>query len=143
MSNQLLASKITIEEERPAIRQIPTVETLVMAFEGVAEKGPVNEATRVLSFTEFVDVFGGYLAASDLAAAVEGFFENGGTSAYIVRVVHYTDITSAVTKTSAAATVSLSTDAISASAGENTSGVGPWIAPKCGPSWRSSSDTSA
>ena len=122
MSNQLLASKITTEEENPAIRQIPTVDTLVMAFVGVAEKGPINEATLVQSFTEFVKIFGSYLAASDLAACVEGFFENGGTGAYIVRVVHYTDITDAATFTSAAATKMLVTDALIATSGAVTSG---------------------
>lgn len=127
MGNQLLASKITIEEERPAVRQIPTVDTLVMAFVGVAEKGPVNEATRVESFTDFVDKFGGYLTTSDLAASVEGFFENGGTSAYVVRVVHYTDITNPATKSSAAATKTLLTDAAVATSGEVTSAnAGPY-----------------
>lgn len=107
MGNQLLASKITTEEEQPAIRAIPTVDTAIMAFVGVCEKGPVATATLVQSFAQYVKIFGGYIAASDMTAAVEGFFENGGTNAYIVRVVHYSDITDAGTKTSVLATVTL------------------------------------
>ena len=107
MSNQLLASKITIEEEQPALRAIPSLNTMVMGFVGLAQKGPVNVATLVSSFAEFVAIFGTYLSSNDLAAAVEGFFENGGTSCWIVRVVHYSDITDGTTKTSAAATVAI------------------------------------
>ncbi len=107
MSNQLLASKITIEEEQPALRSIPALNTMVMAMVGLAQKGPVGTATLIGSFAEFVNVFGTYIAASDLAAAVEGFFGNGGTAVWIVRTVHYSDVTDATTKTSAAATVAI------------------------------------
>ncbi len=107
MSNQLLASKITTEEEQPGIRAIPTLSTFVMGFLGIAQKGPVGTATLVGSFTEFVQIFGSYIAGSDLVSAVEGFFNDGGSSAWIVRTVHYTDITSAVTKTSAAGTIAI------------------------------------
>lgn len=124
MSNQLLASKVTVEEERPAVRQIPTLDTLVMSFVGVAEKGPVNDPTRVESFTDYVDFFGGYLAESDMTASVEGFFENGGTAAYIVRVVHYTDISDENSKTSDKSTKTLVTDATAPTSGANTSTVG-------------------
>jgi phage tail sheath protein FI len=126
MSNQLLASKVITEEERPAVRQIPTLDTLVMSFVGVAEKGPVNEPVLVESFTEYAASFGSYLTTSDMTASVEGFFENGGTSAYIVRVVHYSDITDATSSTSEAATKTVTTDAISATSGETTSAAGPY-----------------
>lgn len=106
MSNQLLASKTTIEEEAPATRQIPSLDTMVMGFVGVTQKGPFG-ATLVQSFTDFVNIFGSYIAASNLAAVVEGFFENGGTSAYIVRVQHYTTISDPASGTSAVATVGL------------------------------------
>ncbi len=107
MSNQLLASKITIEEESPTLRAIPTLNTMVMGMVGVTQKGPVNVATEIGSFAEFVSIFGGYIAASDLPNAVEGFFENGGTSVWIVRIVHYTDITSAASLTSDNGTVTI------------------------------------
>lgn len=108
MSNQLLASKIVIEEESPSLRSIPTLDSAVLAMVGVTASGPLNTPTLVQSFNQYVRIFGSYIAASDMTAAVEGFFENGGTNLYIVRVVHYTDVTDITSKTSAAATVSLS-----------------------------------
>ncbi|MCS6912926.1 MAG: phage tail sheath subtilisin-like domain-containing protein [Myxococcales bacterium] len=57
----------------------------IAGFVGLASKGPLNTPYRVRSWAEFVEVFGatseGYLARS-----VEGFFQNGGQVAYIVRV---------------------------------------------------------
>ncbi len=104
MSNQLLASKVTVEEEQATLRSIPSLNTMVMAMVGVAQKGPVNIATLIGSSAEFVNIFGGYTTAGDLATSVDGFFSNGGTSVWVVRVVHYTDITDAGTATSDPAT---------------------------------------
>lgn len=107
MSNLLLASKVTVEEERPQNAQVPTLDPSVTGFVGLCERGPLNTATLVQSFAQFQAIFGGYISAGHLASAVEGFFNNGGTNAYIVRITHYTDITDASTKTSAAGTVAL------------------------------------
>jgi len=98
-SNLLLASKIVVVEEPPQIRNIPGVPTAIAAFEGVTERGPVRVPQFVTSFEEFVSVFGGFIAASDLPLAIEGFFRNGGTSCWISRVVHYTDINDDATAT--------------------------------------------
>lgn len=106
-SNQLLASKIVVQEEAPSLRGIPTLDTAVFGAVGVTEKGPVNTATLVQSFTQFVKIFGSYISASDLCSAVEGFFENGGSNLWVVRVVHYTTITDRTTHTSTKATVTL------------------------------------
>lgn len=106
---QLLSSKVVVVEEEPRVRSVSSVPTAVAGFIGVAERGPVGVATLVTSFEEYVRIFGGYTADSDMALAVQGYFENGGSQAYIVRTVHYTNITSAATKTSAAGTVTLNT----------------------------------
>ena len=106
-SNQLLASKIVVQEEAPSLRGIPTLDTAVLGVVGVTEKGPLAVATLVQSFTDFVKIFGSYISGSDLCAAVEGFFENGGSNLWVVRVVHYTSITDRTTKTSTKATVTL------------------------------------
>jgi phage tail sheath protein FI len=45
-----------------------------------------NQPTRVTSFTEFVDRFGGFDAGSFGAYLVRGFFDNGGQRAYVNRV---------------------------------------------------------
>ncbi len=106
MSNQLLASKIIVVEESPSLRSIPTLDTSIASFVGITQKGPVNVPTLVQSFTQYVAVFGGYVLGSDMTAAAEGFFENGGTNLWVVRVVHYADITVA-TPSSAKATITI------------------------------------
>jgi hypothetical protein len=107
MGGQLLASKIVIVEEEPRIRSVPALPTAVVGAVGIAERGPVGVATLVTSFEEYVQIFGGFTPNSDLAVAAMGFFLNGGSIMWVVRTVHYTDITSAATRTSAKATVTL------------------------------------
>jgi phage tail sheath protein FI len=107
MSNALLGSKIVVEEEQPKIRAIPTLATAVAGVLGVTEKGPVGVATLCQSFNDYVNVFGGHIAVSNMCEAVEGFFLNGGTDLWVVRTVHYTTISTPSTKTSAAATLNL------------------------------------
>lgn len=54
---------------------------------GLAERGPVGEAVLVQSLEEFENIFGEYFTSSFLQPTVESFFEEGGTQAYISRVV--------------------------------------------------------
>lgn len=89
-SNQLLSSKIVFQETAPGGRGVPSFNTCVVAFEGVCEKGPVNTPILCMGFSDFKRYFGGYIANSDLAAAVEGYFANGGVVCYVNRVVHIT-----------------------------------------------------
>jgi phage tail sheath protein FI len=77
-------------EEQAASGPIAGVGTSTAAFLGAAEKGDVATPVRVGNLTRFAEQF--TTSASpptpyrDLVLAVRGFFENGGTSAYIVRV---------------------------------------------------------
>ncbi len=74
-----------------AARALPPIEraaSAVTAFVGRALKGPVNEPVPIASFAEFQLVFGGLWQPSTLSYAVEQFFESGGRSAIIVRVVN-------------------------------------------------------
>lgn len=57
------------------------------AFVGTAQKGEIGKANLVTSWAEFVKLYGGFDVNSYLAYAVRGFFENGGTRAFISRVV--------------------------------------------------------
>lgn len=116
-SSQLLASKIVIAEEEPRVRAIAGVTTSVAGFEGITERGPVGVATVVTSLAEYDRIFGGYVANGYVRQAVEGFFQNGGTTAWIVRTVHYTDASDPTTKTSAKASVTLQTGAAAAFGG--------------------------
>src|SRR4051794_16922444 len=95
-----LTPGIFIEEKKPAVQPIDAVSTSVAAFLGVAQKGPVNQATLVTSVTEFVRVFGGPIPIIPgpggqehyLYYAVRHFFVEGGTKCYIVRVTGYADV---------------------------------------------------
>jgi uncharacterized protein len=90
MGNQLLASKIIVEEEAPSLRGIPAVDTAFAGFVGITEKGPVDTATLVNSMAQYNRIFGGWTADSaEMVAAVQGFFENGGSQLYLVRATVY------------------------------------------------------
>lgn len=54
---------------------------------GFATRGPALEPIRIESLRQFAGVFGAPYPTSHLADAVKGFFETGGTTAYVVRVV--------------------------------------------------------
>lgn len=75
-------------EEQPATGPIEGVGTSTAALLGPAVSGPVNVPTKVTNWTQYKGIFGEFSAAPRLFLphAVRGFFENGGTVAYIVRV---------------------------------------------------------
>ena len=92
MGGQLLSSKVVVVEEEPRVRGIPALPTSIAGAIGVTERGPIGEAVLVNSFEEFQDRFGGFTQDSDLALAAMGFFENGGSQLWVVRTVHYNDV---------------------------------------------------
>jgi hypothetical protein len=61
--------------------------TRIAAFVGITQKGPMNEPTRLTSWDEFVEIFGSQ-CESYTADSVYGFFKNGGTDCWVVRVAH-------------------------------------------------------
>jgi phage tail sheath protein FI len=77
---------VYIEEVPSGVRTITGVATSVTAFVGKAMRGPVNKAERVLSLGDFARKFGGISASSEMSYAVQQFFLNGGTEAWIVRI---------------------------------------------------------
>jgi hypothetical protein len=60
--------------------------TDIAAFMGYALRGPVLTPVKVENWRQFVAVFGGFAGYAYLAHAVRGFFGNGGTTCYIVRI---------------------------------------------------------
>ena len=60
--------------------------TGVPAFLGLASQGAVNQPQELTLWTQFLQSFGTSLPNSYLYYAVRGFFSNGGTSCYIVRL---------------------------------------------------------
>jgi phage tail sheath protein FI len=61
--------------------------TRIAGFVGITQKGPVNEATPLQNWDEFVETFG-VTSSSYTSDSVLGFFKNGGTDCWVVRVAH-------------------------------------------------------
>ncbi len=61
--------------------------TRIAGFVGTTQKGPMNEPTRLQNWDEFIEIFG-YSAESYTSDSVYGFFRNGGTDCWVVRVAH-------------------------------------------------------
>jgi hypothetical protein len=123
---ELLSSKIVIVEEPPAIRSLPVVPTGIAGFEGIAKRGPILTPTLVTSFDEYVSIFGSYDANSDMTLAVEHFFRNGGTQAFITRICHFTLITDPTTYTAVKSTRSINDRGGAAAPAIHNSTDGPW-----------------
>jgi phage tail sheath protein FI len=60
--------------------------TDVAGFAGRTRRGPFGTAVRVTGWREYLQVFGGLLADADTPLAIQGYFENGGDAAWIVRL---------------------------------------------------------
>jgi Bacteriophage tail sheath protein len=93
---EYLAPGIYLRPKPEAKRDVRLVRTDVAAFVGYAERGPLvypgapdevakRLPVRITSWKEFRTTFGGFTPNGLLAYAVKGFFENGGTTAYVVR----------------------------------------------------------
>lgn len=62
--------------------------TDVAGLLGIAERGPLHLPVKVESARQFRSVFGGPLEHACLALGVDGFFANGGTTCWVVRVAN-------------------------------------------------------
>ena len=99
---------VYIEELQSAQHTITGVATSIAVFIGWAPQGPVQEATLVQSWSDYQALFGGISnSASYLSYAVNQFFGNGGTQAYIVRLV--ADTNTGATQVAKTATKAVST----------------------------------
>jgi phage tail sheath protein FI len=88
MGVQVSYPGVYIEEFAPGA-PIEGVGTSTAAFVGVAKKGPILEPTLIQSWDAFVEIFGGFIDTpftGYLDKAVFGFFLNGGTTCYVLRV---------------------------------------------------------
>jgi len=81
-----LSPGVYVEEVASGSRPIEGVGTSVAAFVGLAPTGPLNEPTLVTNWTQYVAAFGDFTDGYFLAHSVYGFFNNGGSAAYVVRV---------------------------------------------------------
>jgi hypothetical protein len=61
--------------------------TRIAGFAGLTQKGPMNEPIRLGNWDEFLEIFG-YSQDSYTSDSVYGFFKNGGTDCWVVRIAH-------------------------------------------------------
>jgi uncharacterized protein len=78
---------VYIQELPSGQHNITGVATSIAAFIGWANQGPVGEAVMIESWPEYVATFGGFYPGAYLGYAVYQFFQNGGSQAYIIRLV--------------------------------------------------------
>jgi phage tail sheath protein FI len=86
MPSVLTYPGVYIEEVPSGVRTISGVGTSITAFVGYTAMGPLNSAVRILSFADYERAFGGLSRDSDVSYAVQQYFLNGGSDAYVVRV---------------------------------------------------------
>ncbi|HEY3757418.1 MAG TPA: phage tail sheath C-terminal domain-containing protein [Opitutaceae bacterium] len=99
MSVQISYPGVYIEELPSGVHTITGVATSIAAFVGWAYQGPVDRTVLVESWSDFQSQFGGLSNYNGipnyLGYAVNQFFANGGSQAYIVRVAWNSTLTAA------------------------------------------------
>ncbi|MAU12352.1 MAG: hypothetical protein CL607_21190 [Anaerolineaceae bacterium] len=60
--------------------------TDIAGFVGIAARGPLHEAHKIASWTQYVSLYGEPTPQGYLGYAVRGFFANGGAECWVVRV---------------------------------------------------------
>ena len=90
---EYLSPGVYVEEYDSGATPMQGVSTSTAGFVGLAERGPViGQPQLVTSFADYKRLYGGYLSETAygvnrfLPYAVEQFFQNGGSRAYIMRV---------------------------------------------------------
>jgi uncharacterized protein len=89
-----LTPGVYVEEIPSASKPIEGVGTAVAAFVGLAPGGPVNTPMRISNWTQFAKLYGDpvnpdngpFMEGSYLAHSIYGFFQNGGSVCWVVRV---------------------------------------------------------
>src|SRR5271167_652808 len=79
------APGVYVEESDPNPHSITGVATSTTAFIGISASGPFTP-TLITSAAEYQGAFGNPNGAGFLGHAVRGFFQNGGTRCYVLRI---------------------------------------------------------
>ena len=93
-----LTPGVYVEEVASSSATLSAGATAVAAFVGFTAKAPSDDPNDpdglqprlVTNWTQFEDLYGGFVAGAMLPHSVYGFFNNGGSMAYIVRIPHTT-----------------------------------------------------
>jgi uncharacterized protein len=97
MPTTYLTPGVYVEEVPSASKPIEGVGTSICAFVGFAPGGPINTPMRISNWSQFVRLYtdttskeaeqnGPFMEGAYLAHSVYGFFANGGTVCWVVRV---------------------------------------------------------
>ena len=94
MPTTYLTPGVYVEEVPAAQKPLEGVSTSVAAFIGLAPGGPVNTPMRIANWSQFASIFGDpanpdagpFMKDAYLAHSVYGFFMNGGTLCWVIRV---------------------------------------------------------
>ncbi len=87
MATSYLSPGVYVEEVDRGSKPIEAVGTNTVGFIGESAKGPTNEAVLITNWSQFVKTFGDFKDCSiQLAHAVYGFFNNGGSRCFVVNV---------------------------------------------------------
>jgi hypothetical protein len=89
-----LTPGVYVEEVSSGSKPIEGVATAVAAFVGLLPGGPINKPMRISNWTQFANIYtdaerpenGPFMDGSYTAHAVYGYFQNGGSIAWIIRV---------------------------------------------------------
>lgn len=81
---------VYVQEVPSGVRTIAGVSTSVALFIGYTKSGPIDEPTRIFSFTDYVRAYGDDTTAGDMTQQVKLAFLNGLTDAYVLRVAEGT-----------------------------------------------------
>jgi len=82
---EYLSPGVYVEEVSGGSKAIEGVSTSTAAFLGETKRGPV-EPRLITNYGDFKRIYGGSPRSSHLETALHGFFQNGGSRCYVVRV---------------------------------------------------------
>lgn len=96
MASTYLTPGVYVEEVPSSSATLTAGATAVAAFVGFTAKGPTDDPNDpqgmkprlVTNWAQFEGLYGGFVPGAMLAHAVYGYFNNGGSLAYIVRIPH-------------------------------------------------------
>jgi len=86
---------VYIEEVKSQVHTSTGGATSITLFAGWSNKGPTDRAELILNWSDFERAYGGLYKGNYLGYAVQQFFTNGGTTAYVMRLVDKTSGTPA------------------------------------------------
>jgi phage tail sheath protein FI len=84
---EILSPGVFIQEVPSSVQVIQSVSTSNLGIVGYTLQGPTDKATLVTSYPQYEQIFGGLTRNSYTSYEMAAFFANGGTRAYVVRVV--------------------------------------------------------